>query len=116
MFDTDIRSSDQRFYVVVEIISQPGDGTPVHVHRKEDEHFIILEGTAHILYGNKTFDAPADTSVSASKNLPHAWCDSLSTPFRMLVVASPGGCEEAFRVIAKRNDVDKLALRRRFPH
>ncbi len=97
-------------FSVVEIISQPGDGTPIHVHRNEDEHFIILEGTARILYGDKTFDAPAGTSVSAIRNIPHAWCNPFDTPFRMVVVVSPGGCEDALRVIATGGDVDIPAL------
>jgi mannose-6-phosphate isomerase-like protein (cupin superfamily) len=101
-------------FSVVEIISQPGDGTPVHVHRNEDEHFIVLEGTARILYGDKTLDVPAGTSVSASRNIRHAWCNPFDTPFRMVVIASPGGCEDALRVIAKGGDVDKVALAARF--
>jgi mannose-6-phosphate isomerase-like protein (cupin superfamily) len=101
-------------FSVVEIISQPGDGTPVHIHRNEDEHFIILEGAVRFRYGDKTFDAAAGTSVSGLRNIPHAWCNPFSSPFRMVVVASPGGCEEALRVIAKGGDVDKLALAARF--
>jgi quercetin dioxygenase-like cupin family protein len=100
-------------FAVVEIISQPGDGTPVHIHRNEDEHFIILEGKARFLYGDRVFDAPAGTSVSASKNIPHAWCNPFDAPFRMLAVASPGGCEDALRVIAKGGDVDLQALAER---
>jgi mannose-6-phosphate isomerase-like protein (cupin superfamily) len=101
-------------FSVVEIISQPGDGTPIHLHRKEDEHFIILEGTARILYGGKIIDAAAGTSVSASKNIPHAWCNPFDTPFRMLVIVSPGGFEELLRIIAKESDVDLPALAARF--
>jgi quercetin dioxygenase-like cupin family protein len=97
-------------FSVVEIISQPGDGTPVHIHRNEDEHFIILEGTARFLYGEQTFDAAAGTSVSATGNIPHAWCNPFDTPFRMVVIVSPGGCEDGLRVIAKGGDVDLLAL------
>ena len=100
-------------FSVVEIISQPGDGTPIHIHRNEDEHFIILEGTARFLYGDKTFDAAAGSSVSASRNIPHAWCNPFNSPFRMLAIASPGGCEEALRVIAKGGDTDLQALAER---
>ena len=100
-------------FSVVEIISQPGDGTPVHIHRNEDEHFIILEGTARFLYGEKTFDAAAGSSVSATRNIRHAWCNPFDAPFRMVVIASPGGCEDALRVIAKGGDVDLLALTER---
>jgi mannose-6-phosphate isomerase-like protein (cupin superfamily) len=38
-------------YFVVEIVSSPGDSTPMHIHRNEDEHFIVLEATAHIALG-----------------------------------------------------------------
>lgn len=100
-------------FSVIEIISQPGDGTPIHVHRNEDEHFIILEGTARFLYGDKTFDAAAGSSVSANRDIPHAWCNPFSSPFRMVVIASPGGCEEALRVIAKGGDTDLQALAER---
>ena len=46
-------------YSVVEILSHPGDGTPIHVHQNEDEHFLILEGTARVVRGDEKFDAPA---------------------------------------------------------
>ena len=36
-------------YSVVEIVSDPCDGTPIHIHQNEHEHFVILEGTARIL-------------------------------------------------------------------
>ena len=32
-------------YSFVEIVSEPSDGTPLHVHRNEDEHLFVLEGT-----------------------------------------------------------------------
>jgi mannose-6-phosphate isomerase-like protein (cupin superfamily) len=31
-------------YSLVEIVSDPGDGTPLHVHQNEDEHIFVLEG------------------------------------------------------------------------
>jgi len=43
-------------YSVVEIVSDARDRTPMHIHQNEDEHFIILEGTARIASGDKTFD------------------------------------------------------------
>jgi mannose-6-phosphate isomerase-like protein (cupin superfamily) len=101
-------------YSVVEIVSQPGDGTPVHLHHDEDEHFIILEGTARILYGDKTFDAPAGTSITLTRNIRHAWCNPFSSPFRMVAIASPGGCEEALRMIARGEYLDIDIIRQRF--
>ena len=32
-------------YSVIEIVADPGNGVPLHIHNKEDEHFIVVEGT-----------------------------------------------------------------------
>ncbi len=57
-------------YSVTEILSNPGDSTPVHLHEKEDEHILVVEGTARILYGDKTLDATAETTVSSRSGYP----------------------------------------------
>ena len=57
-------------YSVVEILSQPGDSTSMHVHQNEDEHFLILEGTARVVRGDETFDAPPGTDRRASQAHP----------------------------------------------
>ena len=44
----------------------------MHIHQIEDEHFIILEGTARIASGEKTFDATVGTAVTLIKGVPHA--------------------------------------------
>jgi mannose-6-phosphate isomerase-like protein (cupin superfamily) len=41
-------------YSVTEILSSPGDSTPVHLHEKEDEHILVVEGAARVLYGDET--------------------------------------------------------------
>jgi mannose-6-phosphate isomerase-like protein (cupin superfamily) len=97
-------------YSVVEIVSDAGDGTSLHIHQNEDEHFIILEGTAHIACGDRFFEAPAGTAVTLSMGIPHAWCNLSNSPLRMVVIASPGGVEEILRSIAKGGDIDILAL------
>jgi mannose-6-phosphate isomerase-like protein (cupin superfamily) len=101
-------------YSAVEIVSDAHDGTPVHIHQNEDEHFIILEGTARIARGDKTFDAAAGTAVTLSKGVPHAWCNLSGSPLRMAVIASPGGIEEILPLIAKGGDVDIKALSEKF--
>ena len=101
-------------YSVVEIVSDARDGTPMHIHQIEDEHFIILEGTARIASGDKTFDAAAGTAVTLSKRVPHAWCNLSGSPLRMVVIASPGGIEEILPLIAKGGDIDIKALSEKF--
>ena len=101
-------------YSVVEIVAETGDSTPMHVHQNEDEHFLILEGSARIAYGDKMLDAAAGETISLSRDIPHAWGNASASPLRMVVIASPGGCEEALRIIAKGGDVDLAALAKKF--
>jgi mannose-6-phosphate isomerase-like protein (cupin superfamily) len=86
----------------------------MHIHRNEDEHLIVLEGTAHIALGDKTFDAAAGTAVFLPRNIPHAWGNASNSPLRFLGVCTPGGVEQALRVIARGGDVDLVALAAKF--
>jgi mannose-6-phosphate isomerase-like protein (cupin superfamily) len=102
-------------YSVTEIVSSPGDSTPVHLHEKEDEHILVVEGTARILYGDKTFDAAAGTMVSLARAVPHAWGNPTKAPIRLAITATPGGCEEALRLIAtSRDQLDLRAIAEKF--
>jgi quercetin dioxygenase-like cupin family protein len=98
-------------YSVTEIFSSPGDSTPVHLHEKEDEHILLVEGTARILYGDKTFDATAGTVVSLARGIPHAWGNPTDAPIRLVITATPGGVEECLRLIATSGDqLDLVAI------
>src|SRR6267154_3086943 len=59
-------------YSVTEVRSSPGDSTPVHLHENEDEHILVAEGRARVLYGDKTFDVTAGMVVSLARGIPHA--------------------------------------------
>ena len=105
-------------YSVTEILSNPGDSTPVHLHENEDEHILVLGGTARVLYGDKTFDATAGMVVSLVRGIPHAWGNPTDTPLRMVITSTPGGVEEVLRLIATSDDqldlaalADKYAVR-----
>ena len=76
-------------YSVTEILSSPGDSTPAHLHENEDEHILVVEGTARVLYGDKTFDARAGAMVSLARGIPHAWGNPTDTPIRLMITARP---------------------------
>ena len=100
-------------YSFVEIVSDPGDGTPLHVHQNEDEYLFVLEGTARFALGDKIFDAEAGTMVTLPKNIPHAWANRSTSKLRIAGIAYPGGVEEAMRVIANGGVTDLPALAKR---
>ena len=95
-------------YSVIEIIADPGNGVPLHIHNKEEEHFIVLEGTLDIASGDQRWDVPAGTSVTVKRGVPHAWCNPSDTPLHMLVVFSPGHIDGLFRAAAGVDDVDRI--------
>jgi len=104
----------QDLYSLVEILSEPGDGTPMHIHEREDEHIAVLEGTARIAYGDKIFDSHGGDVVTLRKGIPHAWGNRSSAPLRIAVLASPGGIEAILALIARANPADLLALAEQF--
>ena len=97
-------------YSFVEIVSEPGDGTPLHVHQNEDEYLLVLEGTARFALGDKVFDTKAGTLVTLPRNIPHAWGNRSDLRLRIAAVCYPGGLEEALRIIASGSLVDVPAL------
>jgi mannose-6-phosphate isomerase-like protein (cupin superfamily) len=101
-------------YSFVEIVSDPGDGTPLHVHRNEDEYLFVLEGTARFAVGDRTFDVEAGTMVTLPKSIPHAWGNRADTPLRIVGMCYPGGVEEALRIIAGGGVIDIPALAEKF--
>jgi mannose-6-phosphate isomerase-like protein (cupin superfamily) len=96
-------------YSVIEIVADPHNGVPLHIHNKEDEHFIVLDGTLDIAVGSRRWDAAAGSCATVKRGEPHAWCNPSETPLRMLVVFSPGRIEGLFRAAAGVDDVDKIA-------
>jgi quercetin dioxygenase-like cupin family protein len=96
-------------YSVIEIVAEPHNGVPLHIHNREEEHFIVLDGTLDIAVGNRRWDAAAGSSAIVKRGEPHAWCNPSDTPLRMLVVFSPGHIEGLFRTAAGVEDVDKIA-------
>jgi mannose-6-phosphate isomerase-like protein (cupin superfamily) len=97
-------------YSMIEIVADPRNGVPMHIHSNEDEHFVVLEGTLHVANGNETLDVPAGGSVTVSKGVPHAWCNLSDSPVRMLIIFSPGSIERLFRAVATRESDDMEAI------
>jgi mannose-6-phosphate isomerase-like protein (cupin superfamily) len=98
-------------YSVLEVVADPRNGVPMHVHDNEEEHFIILEGKALIANGDSRAEVAAGSSITIGKGVPHAWCNlSEDAPLRMLVLFTPGGLEELFRRNAGTEPAEMIAL------
>src|ERR671914_2108457 len=80
-------------YSIVEVLEPPGARAPLHLHRKEDEAFYILEGEMTFRIGEETIKASPGSFVFGPKDVPHAYTVD-SGPARLLYILSPSGFEE----------------------
>jgi len=74
----------------------PGVGPPPHVHRRDDELFVELEGELSFLTSTGWVAAPQGSVVFVPRGAPHTFRNSGSTPSRHLVVNLPSGFDEFF--------------------
>jgi len=80
---------------LVEGIFYEGFGPPLHVHHREDEGMLVLEGEIRFRQGTDEFVAGPGTLVWAPREVPHAFRVQSPTA-RALVIVTPGGFEQMF--------------------
>jgi mannose-6-phosphate isomerase-like protein (cupin superfamily) len=72
-----------------------GFGPPLHVHHREDEGMLVLEGEIRFRQADEEFVAGPGTLVWGPREVPHAF-KVQSTSARALVLVTPGGFEQMF--------------------
>jgi quercetin dioxygenase-like cupin family protein len=81
---------------LVESRMAPGFSPPLHIHRREDEAFYVLEGEMTMRCGERTFQASAGSFVFLPRDVPHTFVVEGDRPARMLTLLTPGGGEGFF--------------------
>jgi quercetin dioxygenase-like cupin family protein len=81
---------------VVEMYGPKGAGSPLHIHRSEDEWFHVLEGELTIWVGGQTLAAPAGAFAYAPRDIPHTFVIA-SSYARFLAGAQPAGFDDFVR-------------------
>jgi mannose-6-phosphate isomerase-like protein (cupin superfamily) len=94
-------------YAVVESIAEPGCATPMHLHRNEEEHLVIVSGLYRIALEHEVFDISSGASITIPKGARHSWRNVSSEPSRLLVILTPGGFERCVQTI-RNNPPEKL--------
>lgn len=86
------RQTHDRF-ALVELVAPPGDMPPLHVHRRDDETFYVLEGGLTVWVGDDVVEVGPGTSIHLPRNVAHTYRTAAGAPTRWLVVSSPAGFE-----------------------
>jgi quercetin dioxygenase-like cupin family protein len=81
---------------VIEHLAPEGSGSPLHVHRNEDEWFYVTEGQLTFWVGGQVIEAPAGSFVYGPRDVPHTFLVT-SPEARFLLVAEPAGFDAFVR-------------------
>ena len=81
---------------VVEARAQRGDASPVHVHSRDDEAFLLIEGSMTVWVGDQRTQLLPGGIGFLPREMPHAF--RFDARSRALILSTPAGQENFFRV------------------
>ena len=85
---------------VLEFLWPQGGGSPLHVHRNEDEWFYVIEGELTLWVGGDVVVAPAGAFVYGPRDIPHTFLVT-STQARFLMVTEPAPFADFIRAMSE---------------
>ncbi len=91
--------TDGRF-AAVEFLAPKGFLSPLHIHRAEDEFFLVLSGEVRVKHAEIVIEAVAGSLVYGPRNVAHAFRVD-SEEARLLLLFGPAGVEGFFREAGK---------------
>lgn len=79
----------------------PGAGPPLHVHRNDDELFLVAAGTIAYFAEDRWTDVGPGGVVYFPKGTPHCYRNEGATPALHWIVTTPSGFERFFARLAE---------------
>lgn len=91
---------------LIEEVTPPNQGPPLHIHDKAGEFFRVIEGRYRFKVGDDVIDAgPGDTAYVPA-GTPHCFANAGTTPGRLFIGFAPGGAEALFDYVEELADAD----------
>jgi quercetin dioxygenase-like cupin family protein len=84
-----------------------GNMPPLHVHRRDDETFYVLEGEVTLFVGGDQIVLGAGQATLAPRDVPHAYRVE-SEEARWLVITTPAGFDDFVREVSEPAPADEL--------
>jgi quercetin dioxygenase-like cupin family protein len=86
---------------MIEVSVPPRTLVKPHMHTREDEFTLVLDGTVGARLGDTTIEEiPAGSWLIKPRDIPHAIWNVGTEPARILEVVRPGGLERYFEQVA----------------
>jgi len=85
---------------VTENWAPKGQGSPLHVHRKEDEWFYVLSGELTFSVDGEVTTSTEGSFVYGPRDVPHMFTVT-SEEARFLLVTEPAGIEDFIRTLSE---------------
>ena len=79
-----------------EATEPPGGGPPLHIHTREEEFFLVLEGEVSFSIGGRILRVGAGGSAFVPRGTPHCFKNTSNGTARLLVLFTPGDIEGFF--------------------
>jgi quercetin dioxygenase-like cupin family protein len=83
-------------FAVMELLAPKGFASPLHIHRQEDEFFVVLSGEVRVQHGENVIEAVAGSLVHGPRGVAHSFHVD-SEEARLLLFFGPAGVEGFFR-------------------
>jgi quercetin dioxygenase-like cupin family protein len=86
-------------FTVLELSLPPGGGPPLHVHRREDEIFYVVEGECTVGSEEQSWTLRPGATAVFPKGRAHFFRNESDAGSRVLITAVPGGLDRYFHEI-----------------
>ena len=86
---------------LIDVTVPPKEGPRLHIHAKEDELWVVLEGHLRFKAEGEIMQAPTGSVVYVPRGVPHCFQNTGDAPAHILILFTPSGMERFFEEVAR---------------
>lgn len=103
-------TSGQDEITIMEHRAPAGDSPPLHIHRNQDEGFVVLDGEIRVNMDGKEIIARKESALLAPKGIPHSYKVISAEGARFLTITRGPDFEGLVRFLGRPAERDALPV------